>query len=1839
MKSNVHSVVLSLVTLLLGGVGTLPVWANSNDKPPYPCSKPCPEGQTEVAPCVCKCKTCVSDACIVSSANAFNTSVDFSISLGDKLPSQQYEAGRILLHSEYPVANLAQTIALKMNTDKISSKVVYGSDHAISQIYAAQAFVQIHQLTNSLYSIDFFYPSQISGATNQDPSIVATIPFANWTIQSVGNGPLVTNLLIQGYIDGQLSRTIQYSWDGLRNGWTMSDGDKLECVFFSDIMTDGSTTGCSNIFNGANLFTATGLGYLNVGGHVWGQPTSYGYQIPNIYLTAIETPAGPYYSRGTGGPLLPVFFAPGNGSDLHSIEAGKYVVIMTNKPATNGNAAVTSLSAGPASLAARKKMKTWSNAAGVVAREQWSLMDPSYAVDQTEKPAITIDDPNGAALVTSYIYWNYPLVTDLQSLLLYWMLGASDARNGKLQYQVNPDGSWEYYGYDATGRHVHDCSPWMNTGDAWEYASYDFAVARATAMGLPPLGPISFASGSPRVVTTSYAPVDANDLPVKDDENPRYVEDAVGPSVFSRTWHAYIRGTNGLITHITERAVTAASGYGDTNNLRDKVIFYDDKVNGVFRALPVAEEHADGTASYYSYIKGSYLQRTRIDTVVGQKSGIEGSRKTVSWLDAFRNPVQEQSYLMLNGKWVFSGSVSNTYDAFERKLSTTRSDGSVQETAWSPCCGRDADIGVDGQTIEYGYDQNKRLMTRTKMGLGNQTNLTSFYTYDGAGNRLTEALLDGMGTCILVASNSYDLAGRLVRSVDQQGIVTTYSYQQGGRITSTIRAGLTNVVEKYLDGQVKSVKQNGLLQSCYVYDFNPNGGRRTTVYSGPAGTNSPVWTRTTMDMVGRTVKEEKPGFGGAVLGTSYIYNTAGQLVQRTSTSQLPVLYSYDQFGRLFRTGTDVNGNGLLDLAGPDRITETSWWNELDGQSNLWSCQASLLYAGDGSATPVTNSIRKVQLTGLGGASVNGLLEAQSSSIDLLGNTTTSQTFVDRTARVVITVTTVPDSSNTASQVTVNGQMIATTGKTGVQTAYAYDSLGRQIAAIQAGGGRMVGSYTTCNALGQVASTMDTASNTTSYAYDSVGRRIAVTDALSNTTYTAYDALGRVLATWGATYPVAYEYDDYGRMVAMSTLRDSSLVISNYSSFITHTSSFDRTRWLYEQATGLLTNKLYADGLGPRYTYTVDGKLASRIWARGVVTQYGYDGLGQLTNISYSDSTPAVTFTYDRIGRQTGITDGTGVRAFAYNSYLQLVAETNVLAVLSRTYDNFGRPGGVALGTDYVMQYSYDPLGRFSSLRSHVSGLMADVFTYSYLPGSDLISGLTETNAGITLTHSYEANRNLITQVRNMAGTNVISQFDYVNDAVGRRTQRVDMYEAYQQAIANSFSYDLQSQLITAAMGTNAFSYAYDPIGNRRTATNTCLATGGNAEAIAYVANSLNQYSAISNQQSQTTLVPAYDLDGNMVSYNGWTFGWDAENRLISASNAMTVVQNAYDYMSRRVTKSVSSSTSAFIPHTSSFLYDGWAMVREQSAVETNSYVYGLDLSGTPQGAGTIGGILSVTRNSAPVAGCYYPTYDANGNVTEYVGQDGSVAAHYEYDPYGNTTARSGTLNQAFHYRFSTKYFDHETGWYYYGYRYYMSEIGRWVSRDPILDFAVGRLPINDEMIDSIDIDTEVDLNEYGFVSGSPETLCDNIGLGQVGPPIRCKNCLICIDRDTSGGSNGSYHIHWRCGRHTPSTCRGGGSADWPSGTGREGSGDVPNNIRKCLRNTRWQYVPKEVTVPAPYCCKKETVNDLVITTSGACVMTYVLYKTIKTCEGGIEGFAVAGPPGAVGGALLCLLTP
>jgi RHS repeat-associated protein len=107
------------------------------------------------------------------------------------------------------------------------------------------------------------------------------------------------------------------------------------------------------------------------------------------------------------------------------------------------------------------------------------------------------------------------------------------------------------------------------------------------------------------------------------------------------------------------------------------------------------------------------------------------------------------------------------------------------------------------------------------------------------------------------------------------------------------------------------------------------------------------------------------------------------------------------------------------------------------------------------------------------------------------------------------------------------------------------------------------------------------------------------------------------------------------------------------------------------------------------------------------------------------------------------------------------------------------------------------------------------------------------------------------------------------------------------------------------------------------------------------------------------------------------------------------------------------------------------------------------LSGSLQGAGGIGGLLCASSGTGSAKRLY--SYDANGNVGALLEADGTMVAHYEYDPYGKALVADGPAAKANPYRFSTKYSDDETSLYYYGYRYYSADVGRWVSRDPIAE--------------------------------------------------------------------------------------------------------------------------------------------------------------------------------------------
>jgi RHS repeat-associated protein len=605
--------------------------------------------------------------------------------------------------------------------------------------------------------------------------------------------------------------------------------------------------------------------------------------------------------------------------------------------------------------------------------------------------------------------------------------------------------------------------------------------------------------------------------------------------------------------------------------------------------------------------------------------------------------------------------------------------------------------------------------------------------------------------------------------------------------------------------------------------------------------------------------------------------------------------------------------------------------------------------------------------------------------------------------------------------------------------------------------------------------------------NSLGRRITVTDALGNTTHTAYDEDGRVIATWGATYPVAYAYDARGRMVQMGTYRGAA-EITDYASFQSLVSSFDKTVWLYDQPTGLLTNKLYADGLGPSYTYTPDGKLLSRVWARGVATVYAYDGFNRPVAVDYSDGTPDIGFAYDAFDRLTEartLSPATGeVLTVTTNVYsgLDLVSETQNGEAFTRFTDAFGRPSGLSLGGDREVVYGYDAFGRFSSVSSSVCSV-SSVVEYSRLPGADLLVGYTASspvsNFQFQVSESFEPHRDLITQVRNETSAGVISQYDYSNDAIGNRVSRHDSGLAFAQAQTNLFGYNPRSEVTGAVMHTNAYGYAFDPIGNR-------IVSHRDTETTEYDSNALNQYTQISVSSAPSAVnIPTYDADGNMT-FDGkeWFYVWNGENRLILASNAQHTVIYAYDYRGRMVSKIVDSSFRTF-------LWDGCNIVREtidnqQSAI-TNSYVWGTDLSGTLQGAGGVGGLLSVHQADSAC----FPAYDANGNITEYLLSDGSIAARREYSAFGETAAQAGNAG-AFTFWWSTKPWCAVTGLSEYQLRGYHPGLGCWMGRDRIGEQGGADLMsfMRNNALNGIDYLGMMPINDWGDKKPVDTSACD-----------------------------------------------------------------------------------------------------------------------------------------------------
>ena len=316
--------------------------------------------------------------------------------------------------------------------------------------------------------------------------------------------------------------------------------------------------------------------------------------------------------------------------------------------------------------------------------------------------------------------------------------------------------------------------------------------------------------------------------------------------------------------------------------------------------------------------------------------------------------------------------------------------------------------------------------------------------------------------------------------------------------------------------------------------------------------------------------------------------------------------------------------------------------------------------------------------------------------------------------------------------------------------------------------------------------------------------------------------------------------------------------------------------------------------------------------------------------------------------------------------------------------------------------------------------------------------------GITESKSYDAASQLLANTH-LNGSTPVTGHGYTLDSTGRRTA-----ETFTDGTTpnRSYGYDLADQVTSANYGSGQIdAYAYDPAGNRSTAT---IASRGGSSTT-YTANSANQYSTISGMPA-----PSHDSNGNLTSQNGVTYTWDSENRLLSVSDGVKKIENSYDGQHRRVLKRVLDLASSSLESELHYVYDGWNVIEESTLISSTATLirtrtWGNDLSGSMQGAGGVGGLL-LTEEIGTSTTAYHFQYDGNGNVTEITDLSGNRAASYRYDAFGNTLVATGSYAASNKYRFSTKPLDGEVTnapLYYYAYRFYDPVTGRWPSRDPI----------------------------------------------------------------------------------------------------------------------------------------------------------------------------------------------
>ena len=204
----------------------------------------------------------------------------------------------------------------------------------------------------------------------------------------------------------------------------------------------------------------------------------------------------------------------------------------------------------------------------------------------------------------------------------------------------------------------------------------------------------------------------------------------------------------------------------------------------------------------------------------------------------------------------------------------------------------------------------------------------------------------------------------------------------------------------------------------------------------------------------------------------------------------------------------------------------------------------------------------------------------------------------------------------------------------------------------------------------------------------------------------------------------------------------------------------------------------------------------------------------------------------------------------------------------------------------------------------------------------------------------------------------------------------------------------------------------------------------------------------------------YDGDGNLASYNGFTYSWSG-NHLDNITNADHKISYQYNDKGIRTGKTIDGKDTTFT------LDSEYNIVGQTDGTNTLTFTYDMYNS-----------LAAMTFNGTS----YTYEKDAQGDIVGLFDSNNSEVVKYTYDSWGKLISVNGsladTLGKTNPFRYRSYYYDSESQLYYLQSRYYNPEIGRFISKD------------NSGYHDA---SNPIDSNLYAYVNNNPVNNTDANG--------------------------------------------------------------------------------------------------------------------------------------------------